>query len=142
MFLSLERIWFQFLIYVNWIIQRFFNKHVIIKMIKRSLTSKEYRAKECLELVHTNVCEIFNIYAWGYKYFITFTNDYYRFGYIYLMNRKSNALINSLNLKQNLKTNWVNISRHLDLIKVISIHPPNSILSLRSMRLYPNWVHQ
>ena len=63
MFLSLERIWFQFLIYVNWIIQRFFNKHVIIKMIKRSLTSKEYRAKECPELVHTNVCEIFNIYV-------------------------------------------------------------------------------
>ena len=26
-----------------------------------------------------------------YEYFITFTNDYYRFGYVYLMKRKSEA---------------------------------------------------
>ena len=27
----------------------------------------------------------------GYEYFITFTNDYSRFGYVYLMKRKSEA---------------------------------------------------
>ena len=27
----------------------------------------------------------------GYEYFITFTNDYFRFGYVYLMKRKPEA---------------------------------------------------
>ena len=46
------------------------------KMIKRPFTTKGYRAKECLELVHTDVCGPFNVYAWGgYEYFIMFTND-------------------------------------------------------------------
>ena len=54
------------------------------KMIKRT------RAKECLELVHTNMYETFSVHAWGgYGYFITFNNDYSRFGYVH---RRSDAL--------------------------------------------------
>ena len=39
------------------------------------------------------MCEPFNVQArGGYEYFITFTDDYSRYGYVYLMYRKSNAL--------------------------------------------------
>ena len=44
--------------------------------------TKRIRAKECLELVHTNMYETFSIHAWGeYRYFITFGYDYSRFGF-------------------------------------------------------------
>ena len=50
------------------------------------------RAKEVLELVHTDVCGPMNKLArGGYEYFITFTDDYSRYGYVYLMRRKSKS---------------------------------------------------
>ena len=62
-------------------------------MTKRPFTAKGYRAKECLELLYTNVYGSFNDHAWGgYKYFIMFMDDYSRFGYVYMMHRKSDAL--------------------------------------------------
>ena len=45
-----------------------------------------------LELLHSNVCGPMSTQAkGGYKYFITFTNDYSRFDYMYLMKEKSEA---------------------------------------------------
>ena len=45
-----------------------------------------------LELIHSDVCGPMSIQArGGYEYFITFTDDYSRFGYVYLMKRKSKA---------------------------------------------------
>ena len=59
-------------------------------MAKRPLNAKRYRAKDLLELVHSNVCGPMSIQArGGFEYFITFTDDYSRFGYVYLMKRKS-----------------------------------------------------
>ena len=56
------------------------------KMTKRFFSTKLYRAKEYLDLVHTNVSDPFNIYARGvYEYFITFIDGYYRFKDAYLM---------------------------------------------------------
>ena len=53
-------------------------------MIKRTI------AKECLELVYTDMYGTFSVHAWkGYGYFITFSDDYSRFRYIH---RKSDAL--------------------------------------------------
>ena len=61
-------------------------------MAKRPLNAKRYRAKDLLELVHSNVCGPMSIQArGGYEYFITFTDDYSRFGYVYLMKWKSEA---------------------------------------------------
>ena len=52
--------------------------------------TKRTRAKECLELVHTNMYGNFSVHAWrGYGYFITFIDYYSRFGYVH---RKFNAL--------------------------------------------------
>ena len=62
------------------------------KMTRRPFTAKGVRAKECLELVHTNLYGPFNVQACeGYKYFIIFIDDYFRYGYVYLMHMKSSA---------------------------------------------------
>jgi transposase InsO family protein len=47
---------------------------------------------EGIELVHIDVCGPMSVPArGGYEYFITFTDDYSRYGYVYLMRRKSKA---------------------------------------------------
>ena len=52
------------------------------KMIKRPFNAKGRRAQDLLELVHSDVCGSMSIQArGGYEYFITFTDDYFRFGY-------------------------------------------------------------
>ena len=56
------------------------------KMTKRHFNAKGRKAKELLELVHMNVCGPMSTQAkGGYLYFITFTDDYSRYGYVYLM---------------------------------------------------------
>ena len=48
------------------------------------------RATDLLEIIHTDVCGPMNIEARGrYHYFLTFTDDLSRYGYIYLMEHKS-----------------------------------------------------
>ena len=62
------------------------------KMTKRPFNAKGYRANDVLELIHTDACGPMNFQArGGYEYFITFTDDYSRYGYVYLMRRKSEA---------------------------------------------------
>ena len=63
------------------------------RMTKRTFIFKGHRAKEYLELVHTNVYGTFGVYTWrGYGYFIFFINEYSGFGYEYLVHSKSDAL--------------------------------------------------
>ena len=63
------------------------------KMTKRSFIVKGVRAQSCLDLIHSDVCGPFSVHArGGYEYFITFTDDYSRYGYVYLMKKKSEAL--------------------------------------------------
>ena len=60
------------------------------KMTKRPFKAKGNRAIIQLELVHTDVCGPMSVQARGeYEYFITFTDDYARYGYVYLMRHKS-----------------------------------------------------
>ena len=50
---------------------------------------KGVRANELLELIHTDVCgPISHIARGGFSYFITFTDDHSRYGYLYLMKHK------------------------------------------------------
>ena len=45
-----------------------------------------------LELIHSDVCGPINIRArGGHQYFITCTDDYSRYGYLYLLHHKSEA---------------------------------------------------
>ena len=60
------------------------------KMTKRPFGSKRKRVEEVLELVHSDVCGPMNIKArGGYEYYVTFIDDYSRYGYAYLMHHKS-----------------------------------------------------
>ncbi|KAA0059676.1 gag/pol protein [Cucumis melo var. makuwa] len=58
-------------------------------MTKRPFTGKGYRAKEPLELIHSDLCGSVNVKA---KRGIYFIDDYSRYGYFYLMEHKSGAL--------------------------------------------------
>ena len=59
-------------------------------MTKRPFNAKGIRAQELLELVHSDVCGPMSIQArGGYEYFITFTDDYSRFGYVNEMEVRS-----------------------------------------------------
>ena len=61
-------------------------------MTRRAFTAKCYKAKEQLELVHSDFYGPMTIKArGGFEYFITFIDDYSRYGYIYLMCRKFEA---------------------------------------------------
>ncbi|TYK19615.1 gag/pol protein [Cucumis melo var. makuwa] len=63
------------------------------KMTKRPFTGKGYRAKEPLKLIHSDLCGSMNVKARGdFEYFISFIDDYSRYGYLYLMEHKSEAL--------------------------------------------------
>ena len=60
------------------------------KMTKAPFTKKGEKSKELLELIHTDVCGPMSTTArGGYQYFITFTDDLSRYGYVYLMRHKS-----------------------------------------------------
>ena len=62
------------------------------KMTKQPFNAKGRRAQELLELVHTDVCGLMSTQAkGGYEYFITFTDNYSRYGYVYLMRWNSKA---------------------------------------------------
>ena len=59
------------------------------KMTRSPFVGQMERAKEVLELVHSDVCGPFSAMArGGYHYFITFTDDLSRYGYVYLMKNK------------------------------------------------------
>ena len=59
------------------------------KMTKSSFTEKGERASDVLGLVHTNVCGPMSTSARSrYHYVIMFTDDLFRYGYVYLMKYK------------------------------------------------------
>ena len=60
------------------------------KMNKSPFAKSCERASELLELIHSDVCGPMSTTArGGYQYFVTFTDDLSRYGYIYLMRHKS-----------------------------------------------------
>nr|KYP54272.1 Retrovirus-related Pol polyprotein from transposon TNT 1-94 [Cajanus cajan] len=51
------------------------------------------RAKDVLELIHTDICGPFPTASWnGQQYFITFIDDYSRYDYLFLIHEKSQSL--------------------------------------------------
>ena len=62
------------------------------KMTKTPFSGHGERTKELLGLIHTDVCGPMTTQAYGgYSYFITFTDDFSRYGFVYLMKHKSDA---------------------------------------------------
>ena len=60
------------------------------KMTKAPFTGNCERGKDLLELIHTDVCGPFRSSTrHGERYFVTFTDDFSRYGYVYLIKHKS-----------------------------------------------------
>lgn len=79
-------------------------------MAKQSFVGKSGRV---------DVCGPFSIMArGGYSYFITFTNEFLRYEYMYLMKYKSKALEKFKELWQKWRTRLEKILRYFDLIVV------------------------
>ncbi|GJW84632.1 retrotransposon protein, putative, ty1-copia subclass [Tanacetum coccineum] len=59
------------------------------KMARKPYTHQVERAKDLLRLIHTDVCGPFKIMSrQGASYFVTFADDFSRFGYVYLLKHK------------------------------------------------------
>ena len=71
--------------------------NVCIECIKGKQTNKRKlsanRSTGVLQLIHTDICGPFPTASWnGQQYFITFIDDYSRYGYLYLIHEKSQFL--------------------------------------------------
>ncbi|GJW66701.1 retrotransposon protein, putative, ty1-copia subclass [Tanacetum coccineum] len=59
------------------------------KMARKPYTHQVERAKDLLGLIHTDVCGSFKIMSrQGASYFVTFTDDFSRYGYVFLLKHK------------------------------------------------------
>ena len=64
--------------------------YLLRKMTKSPFKIKGERAMDVLSLVHNDVCRPMSTSAKdGFNYFITFTDDLSRYGFVYLMKYKS-----------------------------------------------------
>ena len=62
------------------------------KIAKLPFVRHEKKVTKLLALKHTDVCGLFDVQVRdGYSYFITFTDDLSRYGYVYLMKHNSEA---------------------------------------------------
>ena len=70
---------------------------IYVKCIKRKQTNqRRFEANgtlDVLEVMHTDICGPFPVAAWnGQQYFIMFIDHFFRYGYIYLLHKKSQSL--------------------------------------------------
>ena len=80
------------------------------KMTKCPFKGHNERASDLLGLIHTDVCGPLSIQArGGFSYFITFTDDYSRYGYVYLMKHKSESFEKLKNSKMKCKINLAGV---------------------------------
>lgn len=64
------------------------------KLISKVRKNKMPKCKGSLELIYTNICGPFTPFVFGeYRYFITFIDDFFCFGYVELIREKSNSLV-------------------------------------------------
>ena len=62
------------------------------KMTNSPFSGTSERASDLLGIIHTDVCGPFRVSSrYGDKYYITFTDDFSHYGYVYLMKHKSEA---------------------------------------------------
>ena len=99
-----------------------FESCLLGKMTKGPFFGHSERASDLLGLIHTDVCgPIRSISKGSYHYFITFTDDFSRYGYIYLMRHKSESFEKFKLFKNEVKISLERKSKHFDLIEVVNI---------------------
>ena len=63
------------------------------KHTKHTLKKAATRSSQLLEIIHTDICGPFDVPSLGgERYFITFIDDFSRYGYIYLLHEKSQSV--------------------------------------------------
>ena len=92
------------------------------KMTKAPFTGQSERANDLLSLIHTDVCGPLSSPArGGYLYFITFTDDFSRYGYIYLMRHKSESFEKFKIFKNEVQNQLGKNIKYLNQIEVVNI---------------------
>ena len=87
--------------------------YLLGKMTKTPFTGYSERANDILGLIHSDVCGPLSSTARGdFQYFITFTDDLSRYGYVYLMKNKFESFESSKFSKMKYKINLVKILKH------------------------------
>ena len=89
------------------------------KMTKSPFTKKGERASDLLGLIHSDVCGPMSVQArGGFNYFVTFTDDFSRYGYVYLMRSKAETFEKFKEFKNEVETNSGKELRPFDRIEV------------------------
>ncbi len=74
------------------------------RMTEISFSGTMKRVSDLLEIIHADVCDPMRIKACGgYRYFLIFTDDLSRYGYIYLMKQKSETFERFKNFRVKIK---------------------------------------
>ena len=91
-------------------------EHCLVGKTARKSFGKGTRAESPFQLIHSDMCGPMNVRArHRVVYFITFIDDYIRYGYIYLISHKSQALecfIEFMNLVENQLDKKIKILRN------------------------------
>jgi hypothetical protein len=96
--------------------------YLLGKRTKMPFSGFSERASNLLELIHTDVCgPISTRTRGGYQYFITFTDDLSRYGYVYLMKHKSETFEKFKEFQSEVENQWARKSRPCDMIVEVSI---------------------
>src|SRR5262249_21073545 len=92
------------------------------KMTKDPFTRHSERVIDLLDLIHTDVCSPINVATrGGYQYFITFTDDFSRYGYVFFMKDKYESFEMFKAFIMKYKTNLAKQSKYFDQIEVVNI---------------------
>ena len=109
------------------------------KMTYRTFIVKGLRAKEYLKIVYTDIYEPFSVHAWGGMGTSSLIDEDSRFGYVYLVHRKSDALDTFIEFKLESNNQLGKHIRHFNWIKVVCL--VSLIISIGRTRLYSSYVH-
>ena len=92
------------------------------RRLKTPFSGTMERAIELLEIIHTDVCGPMNIeVCGGYHYFLSFTDDLSRYGYIYLMKHKSETFEKFKEFQSEVENHCNKKSSFYDLIVEVNI---------------------
>ena len=98
-------------------------------MTKTPFTGHGEKVSDILDLVHTDVYGPISTHArGGYFYFITFTDDRSRFGYVYLMKYKSVAFDKFKEYQRMIENKLVKVLKHFDRIKEENTYPMSFLI--------------
>nr|GEX61906.1 retrotransposon protein, putative, Ty1-copia subclass [Tanacetum cinerariifolium] len=101
------------------------------KITRKSFPHRLERATGLLGIIHTDVCgSLRHVSRQGASYFITFTDDYRRYGYVIFLSINMRSLKHSRCLKMKWKINSRRLSRLFDQIEVAN----TSAKSLKSLQ--------